>query len=164
MYLIVIVCGLEGTGKTTVSKELATLIHATVLSTDKIRKELLAYPSYHEKEMDLIYDTMILIAKYLQDNKINCILDATFRKEQYRKKVYKVLNKKKIFMVECICSEETAISRISTRKNDYSDAKIETYYNTKKVFDRIKQPHIVIETTKPAKVLAEKIQKEYLLE
>jgi predicted kinase len=37
----VIVCGLPGVGKTTIAKDLAPLIDAVVLSTDKIRKELI---------------------------------------------------------------------------------------------------------------------------
>ena len=154
-------CGLEGTGKTSLAKELSILIDATVLSTDKIRKELLSNPSYEKKEMDLIYDVMILLAKYLQDNKKNCILDATFRKEQHRKKVYQTLNtEKKILLIECVCPEDVAISRILTRKNDYSDAGVETYYNTKKNFDEIKQQHIVVETTEPANKIANKIAKK----
>ena len=40
--MIVIFCGLPGTGKTTLAKELAPLIDAVVLSTDKIRKQLIA--------------------------------------------------------------------------------------------------------------------------
>ena len=37
--MIIIICGLPGVGKTTVAKELAPLVNAVILSTDKIRKE-----------------------------------------------------------------------------------------------------------------------------
>jgi len=58
--------GPSGTGKTTLAKELAPLIDAVILSTDKIRKQLIAKPTYERHERELIYDVMTLIAKYLQ--------------------------------------------------------------------------------------------------
>ena len=42
--MIIIICGLPGVGKTTVAKELAPLVNAVILSTDKIRKELFSRP------------------------------------------------------------------------------------------------------------------------
>ena len=82
--MIVIVCGLPGIGKTTFAKKLAPLINATVLSTDKIRKELISSPTYEKEERRLIYDVMILSAKYLHNSGANCILDATFNREESR--------------------------------------------------------------------------------
>jgi predicted kinase len=46
----VIICGLPGVGKTTVAKDLAALINAIVLSTDRIRKELILKPTYKKQE------------------------------------------------------------------------------------------------------------------
>jgi len=48
--LIILICGYPGVGKTTVAHELAPLINAVVLSTDKIRKEFLDKPTYGEQE------------------------------------------------------------------------------------------------------------------
>jgi predicted kinase len=42
--LIVLFSGLPGVGKTKLANELAPLIKAVVLSTDKIRKELISNP------------------------------------------------------------------------------------------------------------------------
>ena len=36
--MIIIICGLPGVGKTTVARELAPLVNAVILSTDKLRK------------------------------------------------------------------------------------------------------------------------------
>ena len=65
--MIMIICGLPGVGKTTVAKELAPLVNAVILSTDKIRKELLSRPMYGWREKRLIYDVMILTL-HLQEN------------------------------------------------------------------------------------------------
>lgn len=48
--MLVIVCGLPGVGKTTFAKKLAPLINAIILSTDKIRKELITSPTYEKEE------------------------------------------------------------------------------------------------------------------
>jgi predicted kinase len=44
--LILLFSGLPGVGKTRLANELAPLINAIVLSTDKIRKELISSPTY----------------------------------------------------------------------------------------------------------------------
>ena len=48
--MIILICGYPGVGKTTVAHELAPLINAVVLFTDKIRKEFLDKPTYGEQE------------------------------------------------------------------------------------------------------------------
>ena len=77
--LIVLFCGLPGVGKTRLANELAPLINAVVLSSDKLRKELIPHPTYTKEEKELIYDVMLLVARYLHNAAgVNCILDATF--------------------------------------------------------------------------------------
>ncbi len=161
--MMVIVCGLPGSGKTTFAKKLSPSINAIVLSTDKIRKELIASPTYGKGERRLIYDVMILLAKYLYDSGINCILDATFNREESRIEVKKKLGipDKEFFVIECMCPENIIISRIKERKNDYSDANVEVYQKMKKIYEPVQEKHITIDTTldpeKNAKIVSTKI-------
>lgn len=163
--MLVIVCGLPGTGKTTFAKKLATLISAVVLSTDKIRKELIASPTYKKEERKLIYNVMILLAKYLHDSGTNCILDATFNKKDSRTEVKKKLGipDEEFFVIECTCPENIIISRLKERKNDYSDAGVEVYQKMKKIYEPVEEKHITIDTTldpeKNAKVVSTKVSK-----
>ncbi len=148
--MIIIVCGLPGVGKTSLAKELAPLIRAVILSTDKIRKELISKPTYRKQEKKLIYDVMLLLAKYLNDAGINCILDATFNTEKSRKELKKKLNlisSPQISIVECTCPEHIAISRLRNRKNDYSDADISIYKKMRMRYQSIKEKHIVVDTS-----------------
>jgi hypothetical protein len=146
--LIVIVCGLPGVGKTTIAKHLASLINAVVLSTDKIRKELISNPTYKKQEKKLIYNVLLMIAKYLHQAGINCILDATFNTENSRKEVRKKLGlyQEQICIVECICPEDIVISRLKDRKKDYSDADISIYKKMKRIYEPIKGEHIILDT------------------
>ena len=161
--MIVIICGLPGTGKTTFAKKLSPLINAIILSTDKIRKELIQSPTYEKEERKLIYDVMILLAKYLNDSGTNCILDATFNKEEFRIGVKKKLGitDKEFFVIECMCPENIIISRIKERKNDYSDANVEVYQKMKKIYEPVQEKYITIDTTldpeKNAKIVSTKI-------
>lgn len=162
--LIVIICGLPGVGKTTLAKDLAPLLNAVVLSTDKIRKELISYPTYSKWERRLIYDVMLLLAKYLHDAGMNCILDATFNRERSRREVKNklALDSSQLYIVECICPEDVVIARLQARKDGYSDADISTYRKMKKIYEPVRERHITADTTKPSKNNAKEIANKIL--
>ena len=111
----------------------------------------------------MIYDIFLLIAKYLQDSGIDCILDATFNQEKSRNQVKRLhhLSDNQFHKVECACPEEVVFSRLRARKGDYSDADIRVYKKMKKIFEPVNTPHIVVDTRKPskenAKVVMQKI-------
>jgi predicted kinase len=151
--------------KPLLQKKLAPLIGAVVLSTDKIRKELIVSPTYKKEKRKLIYNVMILLAKYLHGSGTNCILDATFNKKDYRTEVKKKLGipDEEFFVIECTCPENIIISRLKERKNDYSDAGVEVYQKMKKIYEPVEEKHITIDTTldpeKNAKVVSTKVSK-----
>jgi predicted kinase len=162
--LIILFSGLPGVGKTSLANELAPLINAVVLSTDKIRKELISKPTYTREEKELIYDVMLLLTRYLHNAAgLNCILDATFNTEESRRKARKKLasvSPEQIYIVECICPEDIVISRLKARKGDYSDADIDIYRKMKQVYEPVKekQRHIVADTSRDPKINAEEIK------
>ena len=162
--LIVLFCGLPGVGKTSLAKELAPLINAVVLSTDKLRKELIPNPTYTKEEKELIYDVMLLVARYLHNAAgVNCILDATFNTEESRENARKELGNispDQIYIIECICPEDIIISRLKARKGDYSDADIGIYKNMKQVYEPVKgkQRHIVADASRDPKINAVEIK------
>jgi predicted kinase len=148
IILIVVICGLPGVGKTTLARDLAPLINAVIISSDKIRKELIPRPMYTEQEVKLVYNVITLLAKYLYKANINCIIDATFNKERSRIELKKKLMvpEEEISIVECICPEDIIILRLKARKNDYSDADLSIYKKMKKTYDPILEDHIVVDT------------------
>ena len=162
--MIVIVCGLPGVGKTTLSRELAPIINAIILSTDKIRKELIPRPTYGWQERRLVYDVLVLLAKYLHNAGINCILDATFNTENSRKELKRklALMPNQFSLIECTCSEDKIISRLKNRKNDYSDADIFIYRKMKKIYEPVSEEHIIVDTSNTSKVDIQKIAKQVL--
>jgi predicted kinase len=153
------ICGLPGIGKTTLAKEISPLINAEILSTDKIRKELIPKPTYEKSERALIYDVLTLVAKYLHKAGKNCILDATFNKEKSRQDIIKKLGLplSQVYIVECTCPEDTIISRLQSRKNDWSDAGVEVYKNMKEIYEPVMVEHITADTSKPPKTIAKQV-------
>jgi predicted kinase len=162
--LIILFSGLPGVGKTSLANELAPLINAVVLSTDKLRKELISKPTYTKEEKKLIYNVMLLVARYLHNAAgVNCVLDATFNTEESRRTAKEKLvnvSSEQIYIVECVCPEDIVISRLKARKGDYSDADIDIYRKMKQVYEPVKERerHIVIDTSQDSKINAEKIK------
>jgi predicted kinase len=165
--LIILFCGLPGVGKTRLANELAPLINAVVLSTDKIRKELiLSKPTYTKEEKKLVYDVMLLVARYLHNaaaGGINCILDATFHTEESRRHAKEKLAgvpSEQIYIVECTSPEDIIISRLKARKGDYSDADVDIYRKMKQVYEPVKEyeRHMVIDTSLDPKINAGEIK------
>lgn len=169
--LIILFCGLPGVGKTTLAKELAPMVDAVVLSTDKIRKELISKPVYTTGEKELVYDVMLLVAKYLHDAGVNCILDATFNSERSRRNARERLgvSPDRFQIVECVCPEDVAISRLQARKDGsssgggdggggYSDADVAVYREMKKAYEPVKEAHIIADTRLPPETNAKEIR------
>lgn len=164
--MIIIVCGLPGVGKTTLSKEIAPLLNALILSTDKIRKDLFPRPNYSLRERRLVYDVLLLLTNYLNDAGVTCILDATFSQERSRLEVKRRLNipANEIHIVECVCPEKIVVDRLKNRRHDFSDADINIYEKMKKIYEPVKEKHLTVDTSKISKndisIIASKLLKE----
>lgn len=157
--MIILICGYPGVGKTTLANELGPLINAVILSTDKIRKDLIDKPNYSEEEKKLIYNILLLIAKYLHNSGINCILDATFNNQKAIEDIKKGLNltDDQFKIVECICPEELIISRIHNRKMGYSDADVSIYRMIKENYEPIQEKHIIVDTSQSLKKIVAEV-------
>ncbi len=150
--MLILVCGLQGTGKTTVARILGELMNATVLRTDVIRKELFKKPTYSDKEFDAIYDELFKRASRIRGG---VILDATFSKEKHRNKAVSI--SKNAVILEVICKEEVIKERLKERQGDESNAKFEQYLLFKKTFEPIKTEKIVIDNSKTIEELKQDI-------
>jgi len=153
---------LPGVGKSTLAKNLAPMINATILSSDKIRKELFPNPTYSPFEQKLVYDVMIILARYLNEARCNCILDATFNREYSRIEIRKKLqlNDREFQIIECFCPEEVVVSRLKSRKDDYSDATIEIYQKMKKIYEPVRVDRIIVDTTLDPQENSHRIKEE----
>ena len=133
---LIIIQGLQGTGKTIVAKILSKKLNIRLLRTDVIRKELLKHPKYTEKEMNKIYNEMFRRATKFLKQKKDVILDATFSKKKFIKRA-KAISKNynsQLIIIHVKCNENIIKKRLSKRK-DESDADFDIYLKSKKTFE-----------------------------
>lgn len=157
--MLILVCGLPATGKSIVADVLSKEFNAPILRTDDIRKKLFKKPTYTNKEKSLVYRVMFVTADYFLKQKIPCILDGTFSKEENRKKAYEIAkdNRTKFYLVECVCSEDVVKQRIKNKGRHSSDADWKIYLKIKKEFEPIKEKHILVNTSNSSFDAAQKI-------
>jgi len=157
--MLILISGLPGTGKTRISRELASRLNAVHISSDSIRKKMLEKRTYSEEEKARVYSEMVSqVSNSLSEGK-NVIADATFYKESLRKQMREAAEKAgtDFFLVECIISEEAARERISSRMGGDSEAKYGEYLIVKKAFEPISEERIAIDTALPVKESVETI-------
>jgi predicted kinase len=149
---LILVCGLPGTGKSTVSKAIAERTKALLFNTDVVRKELFSRPAYTQEEKDLVYKMLFEMAeKFLKQSK-NIVLDGTFYKEELRSRVKEIAqrNRSAFAIVEVVCSEKTAKRRLDERakSESLSDADFCVYRKIREQFEPIREKHFVVDTGK----------------
>jgi predicted kinase len=142
------ICGLPSVGKTTTARLLASHIKGVVVSSDEIRKNLFRAPTYRTHEKQFVYKTMLLVARYLYNASVNCILDATFSKEITRQEVRNKLGLaiNQFHIIECICPEDIVMTRLKQRKHDFSDADYSVYKMMKRIYEPVKEEHTKLDT------------------
>lgn len=145
---LTIVCGLQGTGKTTVAKRISEGMDAVLMRTDVLRKELKIF-KYSEEDKQKVYDEMFSrVQKLLQENK-NVVLDATFIKQKNRDRAQQIAEEVNagFKVVEVVCSDNVVKRRIEKRTGDESEAGFKQYLISRKSFETVLGRHITIDNS-----------------
>jgi hypothetical protein len=153
---LVIVCGLMGTGKSTVARALSENTGFEVLSSDSVRKKLaritekehryVGYGSdvYSRHFTKLTYSEMLETAGKMLSRGESVILDACFPSRTQRLAAQKAARKNgaQFFCVELVCPESTVRKRLDKRfkrGTDSSDGRWELYHRQKSDFEKIEE-------------------------
>jgi len=149
---LVVVCGLPGSGKSTVASILKSLIGASVLRSDEVRKRMIKTPKYEDDERKAVYTQLVEEAETELKDKRSVILDATFFKAEYRRMVKHAAerNKTSIRTVEVVCDEKILLERIAKRKDGPSEANGEAYRTMRDRFEKIVEPHLLVDNSGPS--------------
>jgi len=79
-----------------------------------LRRVVTPTPKYTEEERDMVYNTIVFVAKLLTQNGVNVIIDATANRRKYRDQARKEITR---FMEAYLrCPMEVCIQRESGRK------------------------------------------------
>src|SRR5207245_8311700 len=119
--MLVLMAGLPGTGKSTLSRALAAELGGTVLDKDAIRAALFSPPDleYSTEQDDFCMAIMLKVAGYLfrKEPARRIFLDGrTFSRAYQRKRAtgYAEAIGQPWRILECVCSEETTRERLDS--------------------------------------------------
>jgi len=179
-----VVCGMPGSGKSTISRELSRVFGIKTFHSDVIRKELFGMepvdPSdvpfedgiYSKNASGLTYGKLLLLAQDEIEKGNSVILDATYANEHHRDEVLRMAsdNDVNIIFVECVLKEKLLKERLSNRKTEYqvSDARLHhfEYFKEKfKPFNKVGDAmHICVNTEKTLeKCMQQILGKDYIV-
>jgi aminoglycoside phosphotransferase family enzyme/predicted kinase len=181
---LLVVCGLTGTGKSTVAEILRNRTGFEIFNSDRTRKRLAGVSeTAHGKheyrsgiyapEFDrLTYDTMVEEARIRLMKGRGAILDATYQKMEYRRAVAELANEMHVpvLFVECRLDEKEALRRLAERSQSgmgASDATPEIYQHQKREFSLIDElgedQHLVIDTAQSVESLTPRLEEQIAL-
>lgn len=161
--MLVLVCGLPGTGKSTLAKALAGKRGAAYISSDAVRMEALEERTYSPEEKFQIYDAMLQKAEGELKAGRGVILDATFYKRELRGKAREAAERAGagFRIIECVADEGLLRERMEARKGDLSEADFEVYMKVRGEYEAVEEGHLVVDTALPLEEQL-KLAEEYL--
>lgn len=150
--MLLIVCGLPGSGKTTIAEALSKRLKAPHISSDIIRKQMHERPVYSEEEKRDVYRAMAARAlEMFRGGEETVVLDATYYKKEYLEMAKWAAQKagSMTLIIECTISDKEAKRRIGGRKKGPSDADFEVYLKLKGEAEAIEDAHLTIDCSEP---------------
>ena len=167
---IIVVCGLSGTGKSTLARALHHRFGFPIVSSDRTRKKLASIPAerhgddaykagiYADEVTASTYTTMLDEARRLLREASGVILDGTYQDPSHRKEVLEVAAHAKvpILFIECRAEDSEVRRRLIEREkkgNNPSDATVAVYLRQRADFVELKEiapaSHLTVETARP---------------
>lgn len=140
---LIVVCGLPGTGKTTVAAELTERFADELIRTDVVRKDLFSEPEYTSAETRATYDEALARARTVLEGDAAAVLDGTFRRPALRERTRTLAEAADADydLVWVTCRESIVRARIAERDDDASDADFAVYKLLRSEFERPEEPH-----------------------
>lgn len=152
--MLILMAGLPGTGKSTLSRALASELHAAVLDKDQIRAAV--FPSadieYSTGQDDFCMAVMLKAAGYLfrKDPTRLVFLDGRTFSQKYQLKRatgYAEALGQLWRILECVCSEETARERLANDTSHVAGNRdFNLYLSVKARFEEITLPKTIVNT------------------
>jgi predicted kinase len=162
--MLVLMAGLPGTGKSTLSRALAAELGGTVIDKDEIRAALFASADieYSTEQDEFVMRIMLKTAGYLlrKDPGRRVFLDGRTFSQGYQLKRatgYAEAVGQPWRILECVCSEESARKRLEGEPAHVAaNRDFDLYLEVKARFEEITLPKTIIDTDQPLDACVEK--------
>jgi uncharacterized protein len=176
---LIVMCGLSGTGKSTVARMLQHRKGFKVINSDRVRKRLASVSAHEHVRTDygtniysdrfskMTYDTMLGEAESLLSEGRGAILDATFKASCDRQLAFAMAARRRVpvLFVECVAGEDEAIGRLERRGSqpgEVSDATPEIYRRQRIEFQPMSEiaphHHVRIDATRGRESIVAEIE------
>jgi len=176
---LIVLCGLSGSGKSTVARMLQHRQGFKAINSDRVRKRLASVSPHEHVRTDyganiysdrfskITYDAMLAEAEKLLNEGCGAILDATFKTSADRQLALALAARRvPVLFIECVVTPDEAIRRLNARasvEGEVSDATPDVYQRQRAEFEPISeiplQNHLRIDTTRQREHLAAEIEK-----
>ena len=152
--MLIIVTGLPGTGKSTVSAALARDLGASVLSTDRIRAEHRGRPGFSRAEKGDVYERLFARAALGLRAGRTVILDGTFYLEGLRREAAAIGRRARVpvFVVEVTSPRPVVKRRMERRLRTARrprPAGFEVHGFIRKTYEPVQGRHFIVDTANP---------------
>jgi DegV family protein with EDD domain len=151
---LVMLCGLPGSGKSYLAREIAGRYPLAVLNSDALRRTLVRRPAYSQKESARLFSAIHAVIEDLLRRGIPTLLDATNLKEAHRRPVYEIAERTRarLLVVEVRAPEDAIRARLEARRAredpaDISEATVAVYETMRDEAEPIERPHMLVNTT-----------------
>lgn len=146
--MVVIVCGLPGSGKSHFASHLASFLHAEYINSDKLRKELGSSGRYTLEDKLFIYNEMLKVTSEFLKEKKTTVVDGTFYLDSMRQMFQAEVKQmgSDIYFIRVYANESLVRERLS-KPRKYSEADFKVYLHIRDQFEEIRTPHLELEST-----------------
>jgi predicted kinase len=146
--LLVLVCGLPGSGKSTVARRLAARLNAAWISSDAVRAERGLRGEYGRESIAAVYGEMMARAARRLGEGGNVVLDGSFSSRRFREQALMLAGPSGVrwALILLVADEETALRRVS-RKRQLTEAGPGVYHLLKEHFDPVEGEHLRLDSS-----------------
>lgn len=136
--LFITLYGYPGAGKTHVARQLANVLPAAHLHSDRVRRELFSKPRYDKDENAVVDHMMLYMCEEFLRAGVSVIYDADMNRRATRRELRNLAHRSKAnsLLVWIQIDAESAYARLNRRDRRTSDDKFAQTYN-RKSFDAV---------------------------
>jgi predicted kinase len=149
--MLVIFRGLPGTGKSWLVRQLLTARPGfLVLSRDVLRAGLISHPTFSPEEKAFVDDLIVAMTAFLLDRRRDVVIDGMALSSAERVEQLAGCAESRrlpVHVIECICTEATALARIEGDAGHPAGDRGEALYREVKArFQPLSRPALVVDT------------------